>query len=299
MFELKEDIMDNQTNHPFGVTTQQPEIKCSNCGVPLIHGQAFCALCGTPAPTHIAMPTAKVCINCGNELPMDAEFCSNCGHKIVASAPQMNPTTAPEINPAIAQYNSTVKEPKKESKKSGALIAAGIVLVLAIITGVILNNSTQEQKRQDAIAAARAMYIENAEEFCSLSLTAGSNLEDIADTVQQYWYDAIWKDYYSGDINIAIARALSAKSSAISTASTYDSQMKSLYNQLRHIPEGLEDDYTIKELNKAIKDLYNIYTDYYDFATDPSGSYNSFSASNGDKTDDYIAAYKALSNLVN
>lgn len=285
--------MDNQVNQSFGVATQQAEIKCSNCGATLAPGQAFCASCGTPAPAPapVAVPTANVCSNCGSELPMDAEFCSNCGHR--------KETVAPEINPAIAQYNSTVAAPKNNKKKIIISVVAGVVAILAIIIGVLVNNSIQEQKRQEAIAAARAEYIENAEEFCSLSLTAGSNLEDIADTVQQYWYDAIWKDYYSGDIDIAIARALSAKSSAISTASTYDSQMKSLYNQLRYIPEGLEDDYTIKELNQAIKNLYNVYTDYYDFATDPSGSYNSFSASNGDKTDDYVAAYKALSNLVN
>ena len=286
--------MDNQVNQSFGVATQQAEIKCSNCGATLAPGQAFCASCGTPAPapapTPIAVPTANTCSNCGSELPMDAEFCSNCGHR--------KATVTPEINPAIAQYNSTVAAPKNNKKKIIISVVAGVLAVLAIIIGVLVNNSIQEQKRQEAIAAARAEYIENAEEFCSLSLTAGSNLEDIADTVQQYWYDAIWKDYYSGDIDIAIARALSAKSSAISTASTYDSQMKSLYNQLRYIPEGLEDDYVIKELNQAIKNLYNVYTDYYDFATDPSGSYNSFSASNGDKTDDYVAAYKALSNLV-
>lgn len=285
--------MDNQVNQTFGTQTQQAELKCSNCGAALAPGQAFCATCGTPAPAPAPTPTtpqANICSSCGNELPMDAEFCSHCGHR--------KETVVPEINPAIAQYNSTVATPKNNKKKIIISVVAGVLAVLAIIIGVVVNNSIQEQKRQEAIAAARAEYIENAEEFCSLSLTAGSNLEDIADTVQQYWYDAIWKDYYSGDIDIAIARALSAKSSAISTASTYDSQMKSLYNQLRYIPEGLEDDYVIQELNQAVKNLYNVYTDYYDFATDPSGSYNSFSASNGDKTDDYVAAYKALSNLV-
>lgn len=283
--------MDNQVNQSFGVATQQAEIKCSNCGATLAPGQAFCASCGTPAPaptpTPVEAPSANVCSNCGSELPMDADFCSNCGHR--------KETVAPETNPAIAQYNSTVAAPKNNKKKKNISVVAGVVAILAIIIGVLVSNSIKEQK----IAEARAEYIENAEEFCSLSLTAGSNLEDIADTVQSYWYNAIWKDYYNGNINTAIARALSDKSSAVSTALIYDSQMKSLYNQLRYIPEGLEDDYTIKELNQAIKNLYNVYTDYYDFATDPSGSYNSFSASNGDKTDDYIAAYQALSNLVN
>jgi hypothetical protein len=290
--------MDNQVNQPFGTQPQQAEIKCTNCGATLAPGQAFCATCGTPAPAPAPAPTttipqANVCSSCGNELPADAEFCAHCGHR------KESTSFVGDVNPAIAQYNTTVATATKSKKKIIIPIVAGVLAVIAIIVGILVNNSIQEQKRQEAIANARAEYIENAEEFCSLSLTAGSNLEDIADTIQQYWYDAIWKDYYSGDIDIAIARALSAKSSAISTAAIYDSQMKSLYNQLRYIPEGLEYDYTIKELNQAIKNLYNIYTDYYDFATDPSGSYNSFSASNGDKTDDYVAAYKALSNLVN
>jgi hypothetical protein len=71
------------------------------------------------------------------------------------------------------------------------------------------------------------------------------------------------------------------------------------YLGVRRLAKKLTEEELIAVGRKLVKNLYNVFTDYYDFATDPSGSYNSFSASNGDKTDDYVAAYKALSNLVN
>ncbi len=281
--------MDNQVNQTVDTQSFNGN-KCVNCGAVLAPGQAFCAVCGTAAPVVTEQSSVNRCSNCGNELPNGVDFCPQCGQKVALSA-----MSTP--NPAIEQFNASVTTKKKN--KFIIPIVVGVVAVIAIIIGIIVNNSIQEQKREEAIALAREEYIENAEEFASLSLTAGSNLEDIADTIQSYWYDAIWKDYYSGDIDIAISRALSAKSSAISTAENYDSQMRALYNKLRYIPDGLENDSEIEDLCDAVKNLYNVYTDYYSFATDPSGSYNSFSSSNGTKTDNYVSAYRALSNLVN
>ena len=279
--------MDNQTNQLYGSQVQTTGGYCAVCGAALTPGQAFCAGCGTPAPT---ISAANICSNCGSEIPADAGFCARCGHKVGASAG--------DVNPAIAEFNSTVAtQNQKKGKKKIAPIVIAVVTVIAIILGSVMFSSMQAQRRAEAIAQARETYIENANDFAELCLTAGINLEDIADTVQQYWYDAIWKDYYYGDIDIAISRAISAKSSAISQAKTYDSQIISLYNKLKYIPDGLENDYKIKALHDAVCNMYNVYQDYYNFATDPSGSYNSFSAANSTKTNSFIAAYNALKNL--
>lgn len=265
---------------------------CSSCGTPITPGQAFCASCGAPAPAPASAPTAQpnVCSNCGSAISPEAEFCAVCGQRKAPAAGAVNPATAP--------FGAPVAPKKKSTKKLIIIIVAAVLAVVALIVGVSVHMSVQEQKRQEAIAQARRTYIQNAKEFASLSLDAGANLEEISDTVQEYWYDSIWNDYYGGDINVAIARALQAKSTELSLAETYDTRMTSLYGRLRDIPAGLEDDYQIRELNRAVKDLYNVYTDFYDFATDPSGSYNSFSENNGEKTDDYVSAYKALNNLV-
>lgn len=125
--------MDNQVNQPFGTQPQQAEIKCTNCGATLAPGQAFCATCGTPAPAPApeptsAMPQTNVCSSCGNELPADAKFCSHCGHR------KESTTYAGEVNPAIAQYNSTVATQKNNKKKIIPIIIGAVaVLVVALI----------------------------------------------------------------------------------------------------------------------------------------------------------------------
>jgi len=124
------------------------------------------------------------------------------------------------------------------------------------------------------------------------------NLEDIADTVVEYWYDAIWYDMYNDDIDYAIDCALADTKSEQRTAETHRKQLDSLYDKLRRVPKGLEDDREIQDICDAVKNMYSAYTKYYDFAMEPSGSYNSYTADKSTKTDDFLNCYKKLLNLV-
>lgn len=261
-----------------------PTDVCSNCGTPLGDGQAFCPKCGTPKA---AAPKKNVCGNCGAELEDGQAFCPKCGHKAGIAIDN-------NVNAAINQFNAGVEKKKKKSKALPIVIA--LVLVVAIAIGAFVSSTMSAKKAEET----KKEYIENVEEFLSLSLTAGSNLEDIADTIQEYWYDNIWNDMWGDDINDAILYAMIAKSDEIDQAETYDSQMKDLYSKIKKVPDGLaeEDVDDIEELCEAVKDLYNVYTDFYSLATDPSGSYNSYSDSNNDTTDEFLSCYRALENLL-
>jgi hypothetical protein len=68
-----------------------------------------------------------------------------------------------------------------------------------------------------------------------------------------------------------------------------------LYRDLKTVPEGSED---LADISKAIENLYNSYTDYYNFATEPSGNYTQFSFDNNTKKDDFLSKYRALNNLI-
>lgn len=261
-----------------------PTDVCSNCGTPLGDGQAFCPKCGTPKAT---APKKNICGNCGAELEEGQAFCPKCGHKAGVAVDS-------NVNAAINQFNAGVEKKKKKSKALPIILA--VVLVAAIAIGVFVSNTLSEKKAEEA----RDEYIENVEEFLSLSLTAGSNLEDIADTIQTYWYENIWEDKHGDDINDAILYALIDKSDEIDQAEEYDTKMKDLYSKIKKVPDGLseEDVDDIEELCEAVKDLYNVYTDFYSLATDPSGNYNSYSDSNNETTDEFLSCYRALENLL-
>ena len=261
-----------------------PTDVCANCGAPLGDGQNFCPKCGTPKA---AAPKKNICDKCGNELQDGQEFCPKCGHKVGAVV-----DTA--ANVAIDQFNAGVEKKKKKSKVVPIVIAA--VLAIAVAVGAFVSNTMGAKKAEEA----KKEYIQNVEAFLALSLTAGANLEDISDTVQRYWHEYIYDDKHGSSIDSAILSALIDKSEEITQAEEYDGQMKALYSKIKNVPNGLaeEDADEIEELRDAAKDLYNIYTDFYSLATDPSGSYNTYSEDNNDTTDEFLSCYRALENLL-
>lgn len=292
--------MDNQVNQSFGVATQQAEIKCSNCGATLAPGQAFCASCGTPAPapapTPIAVPTANTCSNCGSELPMDAEFCSNCGHR--------KETVTPEINPAIAQYNSTVAAPKnKKNKKIIISVVAGVLAVLAIIIGVLVNNSIQEQKAAEEarlLAEAVEEYKDNAYDFYLKVLSSGSTMEDIGNEIQKSWKAYVNSSYYNGkryySVDSAVSAAQTYMYSDISSVKSANSSIEALYKELLVIPDT--NDQVLIELKNVVKETYEAYKDMYDCVIDPSGNYTSWTSEFGNTDSELADAIGDLNELL-
>lgn len=95
-----------------------------------------------------------------------------------------------------------------------------------------------------------------------------SRLDIIADDIYSYWYDAIYKDKYSSDINIAIASALNDNSDNVDFVTENEATIQSLYKEVRD-----------SELKDEIKNVMSAYSDYYEFVMNVSGSFNSYSAS--------------------
>lgn len=255
------------------------ERRCMRCQALLEEGQVFCPECGASQK--------KVCQQCGSEVQDDQAFCSSCGQKVTDSI---------GINSqnAIKQFNANLEREKNKSRKTPIIIA--IVVAVCVAIGLLTFNIISSQNAEKA----KAQYLENASEFLSLSLTAGTNLEDISDTVQKYWYENIWEDKHGYDINDAIRYALRDMSDEITTAETHNTRMESLYTQLKTVPSSISDEERaeIDEICSAIKDLYNTYTDFYSLATNPSGNYNSYRDDNNDTTDEFLSDYRALENLL-
>ena len=270
----------------FGCSAQHtnPTNFCVNCGNPLGNDQAFCTKCGTPKA---AAPKKNICGKCGNELQDGQEFCPKCGQKAGVAVDN-------SLNAAINQFNAGVEKKKKKSKVVPIVIA--VVLAVAVAIGMFVSKTMSAKKAEEI----KKEYIQNVEEFLALSLDAGVNLEDISDTIVTYWHEHIYEDKHGSSIDTAILYALMDKSDELEQAEEYDSQMKDSYSEIKNVPKGLaeEDVDEIEELRDAAKDLYNIYTDFYSMATDPTGSYNTYSEDNNEITNEFLSCYRALENLL-
>lgn len=253
---------------------------CANCGTALGDGQAFCPKCGAPKK----VPQSNICGKCGAELNEGQEFCPRCGQKaglgVDASAAN-----------AINQFNNSVKNKKNKTKFFPIIL---VVVLLIVGTGGFFVYSTIQKNNA---AKAHETYISDTKAFATLTLSAGVNLEDIADTVEKYWSEFIYDDRHGSSIDSAIMYALDDKYDEITKAKSDDTRVKAAYDKIKKLPEGVEDS-DLAEIRDAAKDLFNIYTEYYDFATSPSGSYTSFSEQNSSKTDDFVSKSRALSNLL-
>ena len=54
----------------------------------------------------------------------------------------------------------------------------------------------------------------------------------------------------------------------------------------------------IKKINKIIKEMHVVYMEYYEFAMNPSGSYNSFSEANSKIKKKYIEYFDKLDAII-
>ncbi|MBE7033261.1 MAG: zinc-ribbon domain-containing protein [Ruminococcaceae bacterium] len=279
----------------FGCDQQQyeeqgtnPTVVCSNCGEMLGDEQQFCPNCGTAKNVQ----KENICGRCGMELQEGQEFCPNCGQKAGVQIDE-------NLSLAVDQFNANVENNKKKKKSKALPIIIAIALIVCIGVGFIVSNILEAKKAEET-KKAKEEYIATVEEYYELSITAGVNLEDIADTVQRYWYENIWYDRHGYDINDAIYYALVDRSDEINQAETYDAKLRELYAKIKNVPKKIKgkDLEEVEELRDAVKELHNVYTDFYSLATDPSGSYNSYSADNSSTTNEFISCYHALENLL-
>ena len=268
-----------------------PTSVCTACGAPLGDGQLFCPMCGTPK----ASPQKLVCPKCGGELQEGQQFCAQCGHKVGAVVD--NASVA-----AINQFNANVGKKQKKNKLLPIILA--VILAVAGIFGVIINNIMQEKKaeeeekqRQEAIEE----YIRNANSFYSKVLSSGKTMEDIGNEIQTSWKAYVNSSRYNGkryySVDDAIDAALDHESSRISTVKNANSSIESLYKKLLTLPDTSNQE--LQEIKSVVKDAYKAYQNMYDCVITPSGSYNTWTAEFSDVDTDLAEAIQDLYTLVN
>ena len=92
-------------------------------------------------------------------------------------------------------------------------------------------------------------------------------LDMVADKIYSNWYDAIYKDKFSDDINVAIASAQADLAFELQQIEELDSEIAALFKEVK---DG--------DQSKLVKDVMSAYSDYYEFVVNVSGSFKSYSA---------------------
>ena len=99
----------------------------------------------------------------------------------------------------------------------------------------------------------------------SVSACGVADLDTDSDTGN--WYDAIYKDKFSDDINVAIASAQADLAFELQQIEELDSEIAALFKEVK---DG--------DQSKLVKDVMSAYSDYYEFVVNVSGSFKSYSA---------------------
>lgn len=108
---------------------------------------------------------------------------------------------------------------------------------------------------------------EKITEFHEVVTESQKLLDEVADDIYSYWYDAIYEDKYYGSISIAVATAKSDNKANLATIDENEPIIKELYKEIRD-----------SELSTEIKAVMSAYTDYYELVVNVSGSFKSYSA---------------------
>ena len=109
-------------------------------------------------------------------------------------------------------------------------------------------------------------------------------LDSVADDIYSNWYDAIYKDKFNEDINLAIAAAIADHESDLDQIEELDAEIADLFKAIK---DGANGD--------KIKAVMVAYSDYYEFVVNVSGSFKTFSADKESLKKELASSLKDLS----
>ncbi len=121
------------------------------------------------------------------------------------------------------------------------------------------------------------------QEFYDKIVESQTCLDNFADDIYDCWYDAIYNDEYLGNINYAIAYAISNNEENKLKIEENDIIIKSLYKDIKD-----------SELSDEIKAVMLAYSDYYEFVMNVSGSFSTFKENKENYKKAFASAIKTL-----
>jgi|GEM_PF-5712753 len=290
---------------------------CVKCGAPVNEGQKFCPECGqkVEATKEIIANAAIIPKNqtTTGEKPNTESKVNQLQEKKTKAKNKTDEIPVKKAETEIKAEDVKEKKPisienkkddqlkttlnkkqnTKASKKKKIIIAA--IIVACISVAVVFQANIIHTKKMEV---AKSDYIDNVVLFNGMAIMAAINLEDIGDTCTAYWHDAIWNDQYNSDIDEAIVQSRIDKKDEIANAEERDETLQQKYLDIKNIPDGLEEDKDLIDLQDSAKAVYTSYNDYYYTVINVSGNYTTYSSNKAEKENIFVLNYNALDILL-
>lgn len=208
------------------------------------------------------------CSNCGSELSDSASFCPSCGKPLFDEL--RDETTHTDVNCTI--------EEKKRKKGKGFTVFIIISVLLLAFGGVACIALYNEHVTE---------YKNNLDSATQEILNGAILVENAGNLIKSVWYNTIFEkrdsktDKYtrSGgkgfneDFNISLVALFDDQEFKTTIEQINEKQ----YNVLCLMRELKNPPKKYREVYLHLEELYSLYLDLTDMATNPSGSYNKYS----------------------
>lgn len=150
----------------------------------------------------------------------------------------------------------------KHKKKVPIFKIIAMVILLVIIVGLSITLFLYNKKESDKV-----------EETYKCLVKTTDILDEVADTIYNYWHDAVYKGKYLGNIDYALSLAQIINEDRNKQVIENNKELSSAVSELN--------DTFYKKINndtfQALMDAYDSYKEYYEFTINVSGSFKSYS----------------------
>ena len=253
---------------------------CPYCGEQVSEKAKKCVHCGA-----VLIQEKKYCAECGAELEENAKECPNCGC----------PAEEPQVQKSSEEPQKVEVTGVKVAKKTRIII--GIVIAVLLLGGGTLFGVLKYQKKKTS-----EQYMAKLQLITITMLSGASDAETCGNQIKLVWSNAIFKEQNSEtdqytmpngiflDFNDALVNLFldSDFRSQIDKIEKNQETVSNLMKDLKNPPEEYSDAYV------ALQKFYDSYLTLTDYATDPSGSLQTYSSDFNEVDTDTLNNYNAL-----
>ena len=244
------------------------------------------------------------CPECNREISDKAGTCPNCGYPLTTE-------DSSRLTAVTEATNTNSVEANNKGKRKTKHIIVAFILIFSLVIGWFGYSSYQTKRAAEAAEEARTTYYKNIGFSRLLMLTGAVHAEEACNLILSVWHNSIYKvkdsetDKYTrknngtgafyDDFNDAL-KALFSDEDFIEKCNMIKSNQEKITEQMKTMVNP-PDEY--REAYNSLRNMYTAMVKLSELATNPTGSYNSFSQSFADTDDELLKYYNELSLYTN